>query len=84
MPRYTVLWHRDIITDLAEIWFEAVDRNALTRASNNIDRILAVSPETSRQNLAEGLYVLVVPPLKILFVVREADRVVEVVSVRLN
>lgn len=84
MPRYTVLWHNEATNELAEIWVESLDRNALTYATNAIDRQLATAPSSKGSQLSEGLRVLAEPPLQILFLVREDDRIVEVLRLKLT
>jgi hypothetical protein len=83
MPRYTVLWHTDATNDLAELWAEAIDRRSLTIAAAAVDRELNSDPISKGYELSEGLRVFVEPPLQILFIVREDDRVVEVLRLKL-
>lgn len=68
MIRYTVVWHVEARDELAEIWTGARDRNAITAASNLIDRQLADDATTKGVELSEGLRGLFVPPLRVLFV----------------
>ena len=37
MTRYTVVWHDSTLDELAEIWVNARDRNAVTTAAHIID-----------------------------------------------
>ena len=83
MPKYTVLWHTEATNDLAELWIEAVDRRSLTIAADAIDRELSNNPISKGHELSEGLRVFVEPPLQVLFVVREDDRVAEVLRLKL-
>jgi len=46
MTRYTVVWHALAEDELANIWLQTSDRNAVLQASNNIDQQLANNPET--------------------------------------
>jgi hypothetical protein len=41
MTPYTVVWHRDARDELAGLWLDAEDRNAVTLAAGTIDRHLA-------------------------------------------
>ena len=41
--RYTVQWRRTAEATLADIWLRAVDRQAVTRATHEVDRELAIS-----------------------------------------
>ncbi len=83
MTRYTVVWLRDAIDELGEIWMAAEDRNAVTAASAEIDRELACDATSKGKPLSEGLRVYDAPPLRGVFSVSDPDRKVEVVRVRL-
>ena len=82
MRRYTVTWLKGAQGHLAQIWVDATDRQAVTEAANAIDRLLAVDPTAQGEEVSEGLRRLSVPPLHVLFSVREPDRLVEVATVR--
>jgi plasmid stabilization system protein ParE len=81
--RYTVVWLRDAIDELGEIWLASHDRNAVTAASAEIDRELASDAMAKGKPLSEGLRVYVAPPLRVVFSVSDPDRKVEVARVRL-
>lgn len=83
MTRYTVVWLRDAIDELGAIWLSATDRGAVTTASEEIDQALQNDAVTKGKPLAEGLRVYDAPPLRAVFSVRDADRVVEVARIRL-
>jgi hypothetical protein len=59
-----------------------VDRADVTAAVDLIDRQLAEDAPIQGAELSEGLRALVAPPLKVIFSVREGDRIVEVLRVR--
>ena len=80
--RCTVVWLKDAQTDLAEIWLGSADRNAVNSAATAIDRDLAVDAFTKGVEISEGLRAIFSPPLRILYLVREQDRIVEVLRVR--
>ena len=82
MTRYTVVWSRPAENQLAQLWTDAANRQAVTDAANAIDTELATKPLEKGLILSEGLRVLNVPPLHVLFTVQEADRLVQVVLVR--
>jgi hypothetical protein len=46
MTRYTVVWLERSQDQLAQIWVNSSDRQAITEAANNIDSELANDPET--------------------------------------
>jgi len=82
MIRYTVVWPAGAEDELAELWVAAPDRDAITAAANSIDLELSADSTTKGTELSEGLRALFAPPLRVLFAVREDDRVVEVLRVR--
>jgi hypothetical protein len=81
MTRYTVTWTPDALDELAELWLSAEDRNAVTLATTSLDRELASAPAFKVTKLAEGLSYIDVPPLREFCIIREDDRLVEVVQV---
>jgi hypothetical protein len=82
MTKYTVVWHQGAQEELAELWMDARDRNAVTIAANVIDRELSQNAAAKGVEVSEGLRALFTPPLRILFTVNEDDRVVEVLRVK--
>ena len=83
MTRYTVTWMPDVQRELTQLWLDAENRNAVTAASNEIDRLLAVDADSVGNDESEGLRRLVVHPLSALFSVEKDDLKVAVVSIRL-
>lgn len=83
MTRFTVVWAKGAEEELIEIWLSAPDRRAVSAAANAIDSRLRKDAALSGSELNEGLLALYEGPLKILFAVREDDRIVEVLRVRL-
>lgn len=82
MTRYTVVWPAGAQDELTELWIVAPDRDAITAAANAIDVELSEDATAKGVELSEGLRALFAPPLRVLFAVREDDRVVEVLRVR--
>jgi hypothetical protein len=82
MTRYTVNWMLGAQNHLAQLWIEAPDRDVVTAAANRIDRELAEDPDIKGRPLREGLRSFDVSPLRVLYLVKEMDRIVDVVSVR--
>ena len=54
--------------------------NAVSAAQHRIDRLLRTSPLANADPEAEGLYSLVVPPIRVLFEVENPDCMVRVKS----
>ncbi len=80
--RYTVLWSPEAEDQLAEIWLEAADRNAVTAVQATIDEELATDPESKGKEASEGLRRFKVEPLIVLFEIQLGDRSVKVTAVR--
>lgn len=84
MTRYTVVWHTDAQDQLATIWIQASDQNAVTLAADTIDRELADGPATKGRPVGDRLRCLRESPLEVLFEVVEMDRLARVVGVSLT
>jgi hypothetical protein len=82
MMRYTVTWHHEAEDELTELWLVATDRNEITAAVRAIDVALGKDASEKGETVAEGLRSLIAPPLRILFAIREHDRVAQVELVR--
>ncbi len=82
MIRYTVVWLQSAQDELAQLWLDAPDRNAVTAAAHAIDQELGKDAPLKGSELSEGLRALPVPPLKAIFTVRDDDRIAEVLRVR--
>jgi hypothetical protein len=81
MTRYTVTALPSVEDDLARIWLSAPDRKAVSRASDEIDQILAEDAPLKGEEAGEKLRRLVVPPLVAEFTVEEDDRKVTIWSI---
>jgi len=79
MP-FTVVWLPAALRQLADIWNNATDRNAVTRAAGRVDVILRFDPETKGVDFYGDL-LLAVPPLHIVYHVLADDMQVEVLQV---
>jgi hypothetical protein len=64
---------------LTELWLNAQDRNAVTRAANAIERRLRVNPQSAGESRADDLRVMFLPPLAVLFRVKPDDMLVEII-----
>lgn len=80
---YTVVWLKSVHQEVGEIWLAASNRNAVTAASAEIDRELAVDAEVKGKPLSEGLRVYDAPPLRAVYSVDPENRLVEVCRIRL-
>ncbi len=81
MTRYTVVWLESARDELTALWMNQPLRRSVTQASDEIDRELADDASTKGRELRDGYRFLLVFPIKVLFRVRENDRIVEVLKV---
>jgi mRNA-degrading endonuclease RelE of RelBE toxin-antitoxin system len=79
--RYTVTWKPEAERRLAELWLNATDRTAITRAANEIDRRLQTNPDQEGESRSDGRRLLLVKPLAVIFEVVPDDRIVYVLTV---
>ena len=80
--KFTVVWKSAAERQLADIWLEATDRQAITSASEAIESALATRPEELGESRPLDCRLAFVDPLAVTFRVTAADRLVEVLSVR--
>jgi hypothetical protein len=83
MPFYRVVWRSKARRDLAAVWILSPDKTAVTQAQATADRWLAADPQRYGHALAEGLWALTVPPLRISFEIDDARSLVIVTDVNL-
>jgi hypothetical protein len=60
---FTVIWSEAAIQDLARIWLNATDRNAINDASNEIDQLLGHDPQHVGESRPGGQRVAFADPL---------------------
>lgn len=82
MNLYTVDWTDDALNELAALWLQTSDPDAITRAQATIDTLLARAPLHHGEAVREGLRRLIVPPLRVLYTVDTSSRRVEIASVK--
>jgi len=78
--RYTVVWLRSVEVELARIWCNVADRQAVTQAANEIDYLLKTSSQ-ARGNDVEGIDEITIFPLRARFDVSPDDLRVTVFEV---
>lgn len=81
-PRYTVLWSPDAEGDLTLLWLDSSAREAIATAADAIERQLSQAPERHGVYLAEGLYSVDQPPLRVIFEIDDTDYIARVVKVK--
>lgn len=76
---YTVVWDQTALDDLAEIWMQATNRNAVSAASNRIDRELRV--DAPQKGIPFGRqYLLIESPLIAAYIVDPGDCLVRILK----
>jgi hypothetical protein len=78
--KYTVVYRPSAEGNLANLWTEGPDRQAIARAADEIDARLATQPHVEGESRSQSTRVLFVEPLAVLFEVSEPDRMVYVLK----
>lgn len=78
---YTVVWQPTAQNQLADIWVNATDQAAVTRASAQVDALLGRSPDQVGEARSANRRVLFEPPLVVTFEIIEDDKQVRVLRV---
>jgi hypothetical protein len=78
--RYTVTWLTDAEDELTNIWLQASDRQAVTHASNRMERSLKRDADQKGYE-DDGRRILIDPPLAFTFTVSPDDCLVTIVWV---
>jgi hypothetical protein len=79
--RYTVLWTPMAEQDLAELWLDSADREAIRSAADTLDRLLSVDAQVRGESRYESLRVVHAVPLGVDIDVDEENRMVWVLRV---
>jgi hypothetical protein len=79
---YSVIWLVDAEDELAAIWLDAADRDAITRAVFDLDRDLSTNPlDAGESRGRESERIVFFAPLAAIALVNEQDRTVSVEQV---
>ena len=78
---YTVVWRPTAERALAQIWTDAVDRQAVAGAADLMDAMLCSSPRDVGESRTGPTRILAVMPLSIYYDVLDDDRLVAVWAV---
>lgn len=73
-------WDEVPLNDLATVWMQAPDPQAITDAANEVDRQLVSSPESKGVEFY-GDRLIVVPPLHVVFQVDSGKHRVKVIHI---
>ena len=72
---------RSAENELAMLWMESQDREAVTLSANEVDRRLRFNPRQQGESRSHGRRIAVVPPLGVVYRVNDDDRLVHVLHV---
>jgi hypothetical protein len=75
---WTVAYRPSARDELAELWINAPDRQAVTSAADEIDLLLGSDPLNSGESRDDPMRILIEPPLAVFFDVNPDDRMVVV------
>ncbi len=81
--KFTVTWMPSAEQQLAHLWMNASDRQAVADSANRIDRTLKHHADTKGEPLGPFL-ALYDEPLSVLYMLDAEDRMVRVIQVRQN
>jgi plasmid stabilization system protein ParE len=73
---YRVRWTRKASNQLAAIWTNAADQNAITVASHRIDQALASDPENQGEDRPNNRRVMFEPPLLVFYRIDNSNNTV--------
>jgi hypothetical protein len=79
--KYTVVWLPDVMNELARLWLDATDREAVSLATARIDGLLAAAPHDYGESRQHPMRVLLCHPLGVEYKIDEGDRKVLVSAV---
>jgi hypothetical protein len=79
---WTVVYRPSANDELANIWMDALDRQAVSQAANSIEKQLGSDPLLAGESREENMRVIIEPPLAIHYDVVPDDKLVTVWYVR--
>jgi plasmid stabilization system protein ParE len=79
--KYKVDWLPAAEQELADVWLQAADRDAVSQAAHAIDQVLELDPHHAGESRPEGRRILFAPPLGVIFRIIEDDKLVQVSQV---
>jgi plasmid stabilization system protein ParE len=78
---YAVDWSQRAQDELADLWTNATDRNAVTAAADEVERLLSRDPLGQGESRSGNRRILFEPPLSVLYRVDPKRRTVTVITV---
>jgi hypothetical protein len=80
--RYSVVWSKTALGHLANVYLQAPDPQAVTKAADRIDSALKDDPDAKSQSFGQ-FFIYEDSPLAALFEIIPDDRMVRVLTVKL-
>lgn len=80
--KYTVVWKRSADDTLIELWMNATDRDAISRAVRQIETQLRVAPLDVGESREENYRILCILPVVVAYRISQEDCLVTVVQIR--
>jgi plasmid stabilization system protein ParE len=81
---YALDWSQRAQDELADLWTNATDRDAVTAAADEIERLLSRDPLGHGESRSGNRRILFEPPLAVLYRVDPQRRAVTVITVGLS
>ena len=80
---FQVDWLQSALDDLTRVWTagDAAMRQAITQATNEIDRKLSTNPYADSESRGDGERILFVSPLGVTFQIEDDDQTVSILHV---
>ena len=79
---WTVALLPDAENELTELWISSLDREAVTTAADQVDKLLRRDPESAGESRDHGRRILIIPPLVATYCVLTDDRIVQITNIR--
>jgi hypothetical protein len=80
---WSALWKSSAETELARLWTESNDREAVTRAADRIDAALRTNPMSQGESRSGRTRIMFESPLAVLFDVYPEEQLVYVLAVQI-
>ncbi len=81
MTTFQVIWSRDALVQLADLWNNSSTRAEITKSQARIDELLRNAPQSAGRELAEGLWKIADGPLLVFFEINDIHNIVRVTDV---
>jgi hypothetical protein len=83
MSPFRVEWEPAAEDELARLWLQSIDQQAITAAEAKADHLLCYDSFKYGNHLSEGLYRIDVPPLTFIYTIEPSNKLVVITWVRI-